>query len=112
MQILKAFSQLMYFLVELAMFALLGYVGYYANAHSLGKYLTTLGLPLLAIILWGIFAEPRSAYRLEPPYRALFALALFGITAFLLYRFGLVRVALLFGVVALLSQLLTLALKQ
>ncbi len=112
MQILKGFNQLIYYLVELAMFASLGYVGHYANAYTLGKYLIALGLPLLAIILWGIFAAPRSAYRLEPPYRALFALALFGITAFLLFRFGLVRVALLFGVVALLSQLLALALKQ
>ena len=112
MQILKGFNQLIYFLVELAMFASLGYVGFRANAHPLGKYLTGLGLPLLAIILWGIFAAPRSAYRLEPPVRALFALVLFGVTAFLLYRFGLVKIALVFGTVALLSQLLALALKQ
>lgn len=112
MQILKGFNQLVYFLVELAMFASLGYVGFHFTTHPFGKYLTGLGLPLLAIILWSVFAAPRSAYRLEPTYRALFALVLFSVTAFLLYRFGLVKIALVFGVVALLSQVLALALKQ
>ena len=112
MPVLKAFSQLLYFSVELAMFVSLAYVGFHANAHPLGQYLMGLGLPLLAIILWGLFAAPRSAYRLEPPFRALFALVLFGVTAFLLYRFGLVKIAVVFGLVALLSQLLALSLKQ
>ncbi len=102
----------MCFLAELMMVASLGYIGFHTYSHPFGKYLTGLGLPLLAIILWGIFAAPRSAYRLESPFRTLFALVLFGITALLLYRYDQVGIAITFGSIALLSQLLALVLKQ
>ena len=56
-------------------------------------------------------AAPRSTHRLESPYRFLFALLLFGLTALLLYRTGHLRVAISFGLIALTSELLALLLK-
>ena len=96
------------FMLELGMLATLGYIGFTNNAHPFGKYLTGIGLPMAAATLWGVFAAPRSAYRLEQPYRFLFGLTLFSITTWLLYGAGYPRLALLFGVVALLCDLLTL----
>jgi hypothetical protein len=110
--IIKGFNQLIYFLLELSMFASLGYIGFHSNAHPYGKYVAGVGLPLTAVVLWAIFAAPRSVYRLEVPYRSMFALTLFGLTALWLYRAGYPRLAITFGLIALASELLTLALKQ
>ena len=110
--LLKGINQLVYFLLELTMFAALGYIGFQRNTHPYGKYITGIGLPLMAIVLWGIFAAPRSTYRLKSPYRSLFALTLFGLTALLLYQAGHPRLAIAFGLIALASELLALTLRQ
>ncbi|GAB4021240.1 YrdB family protein [Spirosoma koreense] len=112
MELLKGFNQVLYFLVELSMFSSLGYLGFRSDLPVWGKYLAGIGLPLLAATLWGIFAAPRSAYRLDTPYRAVFALLLFGLTALLLYRTGYPRLGITFGLTALGSQLLALVLRQ
>ena len=112
MQLIKSINQVIYFLVELSMLASLGYTGFQLSQHPFGKYVTGIGLPLLAAILWGVFAAPRSAHRLELPYRSLFALTLFGLTVFLLYRTGQTRLAIYFGSIALICESIALALKQ
>ncbi|WP_232065318.1 YrdB family protein [Rhodocytophaga rosea] len=94
------------------MLTTLGYVGFQSNQSTFWKYLLAVGLPLLVAILWGIFAAPRSVHRLTPLYRALFALGLFSLTALLLYRSGLTRLAVIFGAAALISQSVALVLKQ
>lgn len=108
MQILKMLNSGLMFFLELGMLSALGYVGFTNNAHPFGKYLAGIGMPVLAAVLWGIFAAPRSGNRLEQPYPFLFGLTLFGITAWLLYWAGYPRLALLFGGTALVCELLTL----
>ena len=93
------------------MFFALGYIGYQSNTHTFGKYVAAVGIPLIAIVLWGIFAAPRSGYRLEPLYRSLFALILFGITALLLYKTGHTQLAITFAGIALITELLAAILK-
>ena len=112
MQFIRGFNQVVYFILELTMFGSLAYAGYHSVRHPYGKYLLGIGLPLLAIVLWGFLAAPRSAYRLALPYRSIFALTLFGLSAFLLYRTGQPRLALIFGIIALGSELTALLLKQ
>lgn len=112
MQWLKGLNQTVYFLLELSMLGSFGYAGFHSSQHSYGKYLLAIGLPLIAAILWGIFAAPRSAHRLEPVYRSLFALTLFGISFFLLYRTGQPRLAIILGITALLSVVTALVIKQ
>ena len=112
MQLIKGLNQVVYFLLELSMLGAYGYAGFHSSQHTYGKYLLGIGLPLIAAILWGIFAAPRSAHRLAFPYRTLFALTLFGVAFLLLYRTGYPHLAITLGIVALASELIALSLKQ
>ncbi|GAB3705444.1 YrdB family protein [Spirosoma flavus] len=111
MQLIKILNQIIYFLLELCMLASLGYAGFLSSQHTLGKYLLAIGLPLAAAILWGFFAAPRSTYRLEFPYRSLFALTLFGFAFFMLYKTGQTRLAITLGITALLCEFIAISLK-
>ena len=112
MQLIKGLNQLVYFLIELSMLGSFGYAGFQISQHPYGKYLLGIGLPLLAAVLWGIFAAPRATHRLDVPYRSLFALTLFGLAFLLLYRTGHTRLAITLGITAVLSELTALLLKQ
>ena len=112
MALLKALNQVIYFLIELSMLGSLAYSGFQSSQHSYEKYLLGIGLPILAATLWGFFAAPRSEYRLEFPYRSTFALTLFGVAFFLLYRTGHSRLAISLGIIALASELTAVVLKQ
>ncbi|WP_420148289.1 YrdB family protein [Spirosoma sp.] len=109
MPLIRAIHQAIYFMVELSMLASLSYAGFSSAYHN---YLLGIGLPLSAIILWGIFAAPRSTYRLDLPYRSLFTISLFGLSAFLLYQTGQAHLAILFGSIALLSEIIALLLQD
>ncbi|UFH52006.1 YrdB family protein [Spirosoma sp. KNUC1025] len=111
MQLVKGIYQTIYFLLELSMLASFAYSGFHSSRHVFINCLLGIGLPILAILLWGYFAAPRSAHRLSPLYLSIFALTLFGISAFLLYRAGQPRLALLLGAVALTSELIKLGLR-
>jgi len=104
MQFLKGLNQAVYFLLELCMLGALGYAGFHNSQHPYGKYLLAIGLPLLAAIVWGIFAAPRSAHQLGFPYRSFFVLTMFGIAFFLLYQTGQTRLAITLGILAIVSE--------
>lgn len=96
------------FLLEIAMLISLGMWGFHGDKSIFEKLLPGLGLPILAAVLWGILAAPKSGYRLDLPYRLLFSFALFCLAAFLLYRLGHTTLALTFAGVAIISTLLEL----
>lgn len=106
MQFVKLIHQLIAFLLEIAMLFILGMWGFRGEKTTLANYGLGLGAPLLVACLWGIWAAPRSAYRLDLPYRLLFSLTLFGLTAFLLYQLGHLSLAMVFFIIALVSALL------
>lgn len=112
MQLLKGLNQILYFLLELGMLGSFGYAGFQSSQHPYGKYIIAIGLPLVAATLWGIFAAPRSGYRLEFPLRSLFSLTLFGLAFFLLYRTGQTRLAITLGILALASEVIAIAFKE
>ena len=93
------------FVAELGMLAALGYWGFYTHTGAVA-WLWGLGLPLAVIILWSIWAAPKSGRRLKMPYRAGFAGALFGLAAFLLYRAGQEVCAIAFFIVSVASMLI------
>lgn len=108
MQVLKAIHQLVAFLLEIAMLIALGMWGFQSNKSTLLKILFGLGLPLLAAVLWGFLAAPRSEYRLDLPYRLVFSMALFCLASFLLYRLGHTAAAIAFIILAVFSVALEL----
>ncbi|MBK8555857.1 MAG: YrdB family protein [Lewinellaceae bacterium] len=94
------------FFLEMAMLAALGYWGFTQHKTSLERWLWGIGLPLMAILLWGWLAAPKSTTRLEQPLLACFKLALFAITAFLLHKTGQEKMAAWFLGLSVLSILL------
>lgn len=112
MEMLKLLNLGIVFLLELCMYASLGYWGFQGKKSFLVKCLLGIGLPLFAAILWGIFAAPSSQHRLKLPLRLIFKLVLFSVAAFALYKTGHTILAMLFGAVAVVSEVLVLVWKQ
>ncbi len=106
MEIVKGINQTIAFLLELIMVFAVGYWGYHVGKTTLSKYSLVILLPVIAIVLWGVFAAPRSAHRLEPTARLVFVLVLFGITSFLIHDSGHTKLAIAFAVVAVLNTTL------
>lgn len=103
MQVFKFIHQLVAFLLELVMLAAFGYWGFKTNQTPVLKWLVGIGLPLIAVVLWGIFAAPRSVHRLPLPYQILFGWMLFGLAGYMLYQTGHKTMATLFLSVAIAS---------
>ena len=75
---LRALSLALKFLLELAAFAAFAYCG--ANAGSgVISVVLAIAAPALAIVLWGLFAAPRSQRRLATSARIAFELSVFGL---------------------------------
>ena len=69
------------FLLELAGLAAFGYWGFVAGADLRSKLLLGLGAPVLAAVLWGLFASPKAAVPLPAPAKLAFEIAWFGAAA-------------------------------
>lgn len=112
MQIIKLINQVVAFLLEIGMFIAFGYWGFHQGKTNLLKYSFAIVLPAIAIILWGFFAAPKSEYRLEFPPRIIFELCLFAIASFFLYKTGNSKLAIWFGVIALINEMIAYIFKQ
>lgn len=108
MQLIKAVNQLVAFLLEIGMLISFGMWGFHGETSVGKRYLLGLGLPLLAAVLWGIWAAPKSSYRLDLPYRLLFSLTLFALSALTLHRLGHTSWAVLFATLAISSAMVEL----
>jgi hypothetical protein len=95
---------LLAFLVEVAMLILLGHWGYHLADGMFMKVLCAIAAPLIAAVLWGIFAAPKSKNRLKQPALLAFKLVMFIGTAVLLYWPGHIFIAAVFLFFALLNQ--------
>lgn len=112
MLIVKLINQVVAFLLEISMFIAVGYWGFYEGKTNVMKYSFALALPAITIILWGIFAAPKSEYRLEFPIRIIFELCLFAVSTILLYKTGNSKLATWFGTLAFLNEILACVFKQ
>lgn len=112
MQIIKIINQVVAFSLEMAMLVALGYCGFQSGKTLFWKYVFAIVLPLIAAILWGLFAAPKADYRLELAPRILFELTLFLATAIFLYKTGYKTQAIIFGGMSLLSVATAYFLKQ
>lgn len=112
MQFLKTINLALAFLLELAMLASIGYWAYLQGKSPLIKWSLAVVLPVLAMILWGIFAAPKSQYRLDFNARIIFELVMFSLAAFLLYKADHPTLALCFAALAVFSITVAFIYKQ
>lgn len=78
--------------------------GFTLRAPTIVRYLAGLGTPALAILLWGAFFSPDPAFALAQPWNAMGEYALFGLSAVLIAKAGQVRYAIIFFIVAVISE--------
>ena len=102
---MKAFHDIIAFIVEIVMLIALGIAGYQLVTVLFLKYILAIVLPVLAIILWAIWAAPKSKRRLRFPWLSVFKITLFAITALLLFLTGHIVAAVVFGGVAYLNEM-------
>jgi hypothetical protein len=83
------------FLLELGALAAFGWWG--AEVAGVGGAIV---LPLVAVVLWGMFAAPRAARRLPLRLRAPFELTVFALAALALWAAGSLALAAAFAAIA------------
>ena len=93
------------FLLELGALGALGYWGVRAGDGLLAKVALGLTAPLLAAVLWGMFASPRAPVS-SPPLKLVTQLAVFGSAALALYATGHGRLALVFALAVVVNGVL------
>jgi hypothetical protein len=102
---LPALSLALKFAVELAAFAAFAYWG--ANTdHGTTSVVLAIAAPSLAIVLWALFAAPRSTRRLPRTARIPFELAVFGLAVVALFAAGASTAAVVLAVVVAMSTAL------
>jgi hypothetical protein len=94
------------FLLELAGLAAYCYAGFAVPAGLPLKLVLGLGLPILAAVLWGVFASPKAAVPLPDAAKLAFQLAWFGAAAVLLAAAGRVTLAVVFAVLVVVNRIL------
>jgi Protein of unknown function (DUF2568) len=93
------------FLLELAAFAAFAYWGARAGSGATAVVLAIVA-PAAAVVVWGVFAAPRSGRRLPLTARAPLELGVFALAGAALAAAGSVVLAVVFGGVAVLNAVL------
>ena len=112
MKLIKVINLTAAFFLEIAMIIAFGYFGFHYPQNILLKYLLMIALPVIAIVLWGYFAAPKSKHRLQQPYRILFALGIFSVSVFALNITGKTTLAAVFAIMVIFNQLFLFIFKQ
>jgi hypothetical protein len=94
------------FVTELAAVAALGYWGFALDGTQALRWAAGIGLPLVAAVLWGVFAAPRAPVQVLA-ITLLVKAVVFGGAVLALFRTGHPRLALALGVLAVLGSVLS-----
>ncbi|MEP7239703.1 MAG: YrdB family protein [Devosia sp.] len=109
---LKAGNLLLAFALEVALLIALSLFGWVRGGDGGLRYGLAVGLPVLAIFLWGVLAAPRSARRLEMPGLIVFKAAMFAAGTLAFWGAGQNFIGAIFGTLAAVHLLASLAFKQ
>ncbi|WP_324613401.1 YrdB family protein [Agromyces kandeliae] len=96
-------NDLLRFLLEIFAIVTLGIFGFTAFALPWPGVFLGIGLPLLAILLWGLFRSPKAVFDVDPFVKALVEIAVFSTAAIAWWLMGQPVVAIVFAVVAAVS---------
>ncbi|MGW1088557.1 YrdB family protein [Streptomyces sp. NPDC002596] len=81
-------NELLAFVIELAALACLSWWGFTAGGGAAAQWLLGLGMPAVAIVLWGLFAAPRARVRLPLRGVLLVKAVVLGGGVYAVYRVG------------------------
>ncbi len=76
------------FFLELGVLASLGYWGFHTGSGVIAKIVLGIGLPALAIVVWGLFGSPQATWHLDGIWRLILQIVFFGSAAVALYVAG------------------------
>jgi Protein of unknown function (DUF2568) len=76
------------FLLELGVLAALGFWGFSTGSETVAKVVLGIGLPLVAIVVWGLFGSPKAMWHLNGLWRLLLQIVFFGSAAVALFSAG------------------------
>jgi len=88
MKAIKNLNLLLSFLLELAMLFFYSYWAYNMAEQVVTKYTLAILVPAVVVIIWGIWAAPKSKYRLKNPIRTVLKLSLLLLAAILCFTTG------------------------
>jgi hypothetical protein len=88
MNALKQLNLLVSFLLELAMLYFFSLWAFRTGESVIAKYSLAIVVPAIVVAIWGVWAAPKSKFRLQNPYRSVLKIMLCLLAAFLYYKFG------------------------
>ena len=109
---LKGINAGLAFFLELAMLAALSYWGFYGDKGTAVKWGFGIGLPVLIVVIWGMFLAPRAAYRLDSTTGNLLSLFLFLLAATALVYTQHTALAIVLALTAIVNRVLIIIWKQ
>lgn len=112
MDILKGLNLLLRFLLELCMYASVGYWGFKTHSGWVLKLLFGIGLPILMAVLWGIFLAPKATQPLRGISREVLEWVLLGSGALALFASGKANLAWIYLAVLFINKVLLVVWKQ
>ncbi|WP_159103341.1 YrdB family protein [Prolixibacter bellariivorans] len=112
MNFIKQINLLVSFLLELGLIILAGLWGFQQGENSFMRYVFVVAIPAVIILLWGVWAAPKSKRRLKNPARTIFKLAMMALAVFFAYASGHLVWALSFAVITILNVSLAYLWKQ
>ena len=105
-------NKILVFILEMVMLFSYGYFGMTMQWSLPLKILFTILIVSIAILLWSIFAAPKSGRRLKIPYLAFFRAMMFALSAWLLFRSGYKSFAIIVFALALITQAISYCTEQ
>jgi hypothetical protein len=105
MSALKGLVLAVRFGLEVGALVALAYWGFTTDGGTFTRIVLGLGAPLLAAVLWGLFASPKARFKSEPR-RAVVEIVVFGSAALALSDVGQPKLAIAFAVIALVDSVL------
>lgn len=88
MEMLKRANVIVSFLLELAMLLAFGYWGFHTGQNLWLKLALGLGVPLVVIVVWGLFLAPRAVNRADSTLGIVMTWGLFCLAALALLHAG------------------------
>ena len=94
------------FFVELGMLASFAIWGFSLQIPTIAKAILGLGVPAAVIVVWGHFFAPKATHPLGEPLNGIGELTLFVLAAAALYGAGYHKAAIVFGIVAVVFEII------